>query len=607
MNAIAQRALAPVRTLVVPALLVLVVPLLFESFRLTQMTTVATYLITALGFNIVFGYSGTISFGHAAFALVGAYTAALGQVRYEWGFLQGTVTAALLCAVLGAVTALPTLRMAPFAIAVITLLFLPALTSAIQYFSSFTLGGDGVPAFSELLSTEEQWYLVATIAAVAWLVCRNLIRSPMGRAWEVSRVAPELAESLGVGVTGVRLAAVALSAGLAGLAGALWPLLNGFTSPETFNLGYAVLILVLVVIGGQASVNGPVAGAVVIAAITIGLNEFFAEGGAAVSIVYALLVLAVVLVAPGGAVEIVHRVTGLVARRISRAPAEPPVPETAEADAVEDVVAGTMPATDGATLAVRGVSWHVGGARILTDVAMTARPGTVHGLIGPNGAGKTSLLNCICGYLVADGGSITLDGTPITGRPSKRMRAGISRTFQQPALLDGHTTLQNVLPGVDSHRRRHILEYVFRLPTATREARAAEAEARRWLDVVGLAAVHDLEARRLGPGQRRQLEIARALATRPKVLLMDEPAAGLTTRELRIVERIIRSVADRGVAVVLIEHHFDLVQRVCDEVTVLDAGAVIFAGSPADAARDRAVVEAYLGVEEPQVEQEGMR
>jgi branched-chain amino acid transport system ATP-binding protein/branched-chain amino acid transport system permease protein len=140
-------------------------------------------------------------------------------------------------------------------------------------------------------------------------------------------------------------------------------------------------------------------------------------------------------------------------------------------------------------------------------------------------------------------------------------------------------------------------EYLFRLPRAGHERRSALGEAHRWLQVVGLDTMSGAQARSLGPGQRRQLEIARALATRPKVLLMDEPAAGLTTAELRVVERIIRTVAERGVAVVLIEHHFELVQRVCDEVTVLDAGAAIFRGTSADAATDRGVVEAYLGVE----------
>ncbi|MFC5752944.1 ABC transporter permease subunit [Actinomadura rugatobispora] len=594
MNVLGRISIA--RTILVPLAIILATPVFFDSFRLTTLTTAATYFITALGFNIVFGYAGTISFGHAAFALLGAYTVALGQYHWEWSFGVGAVVATLLCVVVGVVTSVPSLRMAPFAIAVITLLYLAALNSSIQYFKSFTLGGDGVPAFPAELGTAQQWYLVTAVAAVAWLFCRNLIKSPLGRSWEIGRVAPELAESLGVNVPRTKLAAVGISSGLAGLAGAMWPILNGFTSVETFTLSYAILILVIVVVGGQASVNGPVAGSIIVAAITLGLNEKFASGGTVSSLAYAVIVLAVVLLAPGGTVELVNRLWSMLAGRFRRPP-EGAAAEAAEEAPVEELIERTMPETAGATLEAKGVSWNVGAARILDDVSLVARPGTVHGLIGPNGAGKTSLLNCVCGYLEPSAGSLTIAGRPLTGKPSKRSRSGLSRTFQHPALLDHHTVLENLMPGIDSHRRATYAEYLFRLPRAVRERRAMREETERWLEVVGLGGVRDHEARTLGPGQRRQLEIARALATRPQVLLLDEPAAGLTVAELRTVERIIRAVADRGVTVILIEHHFDLVLRVCDEVTVLDAGRVIFRGTPSGAARDETVVEAYLGTD----------
>jgi branched-chain amino acid transport system ATP-binding protein/branched-chain amino acid transport system permease protein len=590
------RRLSIARPILVPLVLILAVPAFFDSFRLTTLITAATYLVTALGFNIVFGYAGTISFGHAAFALLGAYTVALGQYHWQWSFALGAIVATVLCVMVGVVTALPSLRMAPFAIAVITLLYLSALNSSIQYFKDFTLGGDGVPSVPAELDTLQQWFLVTAIAAVAWLFCRNLITSPLGRSWELGRIAPELAESLGVNVTGTRLAAVGISSGLAGLAGAMWPILNGFTSVETFTLNYAILILVIVVVGGQASVNGPVAGSIVVAAITLGLNERFASGGTIASLAYALIVLAVVLLAPGGTIALLDRLRTAVAARLRPSPADP-VSEVPTRP-VEELIQQTMPETTGATLEVKGISWNVGAARVLDEVTLLARPGRVHGLIGPNGAGKTSLLNCVCGYLAPSGGSLTIAGLPLTGKPSRRSRAGLSRTFQHPALLDHRTVLENVIPGVESHRRATYAEYLFRLPRAVRERRAMREEAERWLEVVGLSRVRGHEARTLGPGQRRQLEIARALATRPKVLLLDEPAAGLTIAELGTVEQIIRAVARRGVAVILIEHHFDLVQRVCDEVTVLDAGRVVFRGTPSAAARDENVVEAYLGADQ---------
>jgi branched-chain amino acid transport system permease protein len=249
-----------------------------------------------------------------------------------------------------------------------------------------------------------------------------------------------------------------------------------------------------------------------------------------------------------------------------------------------------------ARLAVEGLARAFGGVRAVDGVSFDVRPGEVHGLIGPNGAGKTTVINLVSGLLAPTGGAIRLEGRPVHGLPPHRVAAlGVARTFQNIRLFPDLSALANVLVGEHLVRRASLLARLLLLPAAAEEERLARDRARALLGRVGLAARSGERARNLSYGDQRRVEIARALASDPRVLLLDEPTAGMNPIEVRAVGALIRQVASEGHSVVLVEHNVKLVMDVCDRVTVLDFGKVIAAGAPADVARDPAVVAAYLG------------
>jgi ABC-type branched-subunit amino acid transport system ATPase component len=231
---------------------------------------------------------------------------------------------------------------------------------------------------------------------------------------------------------------------------------------------------------------------------------------------------------------------------------------------------------------------------VLTDVSLTVQAGQVHGLIGPNGSGKTTLLNCVSG-LISSSGKFRLDGSPLGRRSEVRARTGIARTFQQPILENASALLENIRVGVDANRHVKTFGYILRLPSARREAVDSRRQAVDWLCTLGLYEDSDKPAGALPPGKQRLLEVGRALATHPRVILLDEPAAGLNQAEIDQLERTIRAVRDAGISVLLVDHHVDLVLGVCDEITVLANGRVIATGAPEEIRNSAAVLDAYLG------------
>jgi branched-chain amino acid transport system permease protein len=592
----------PLRFLVGAAIVALLPLVITDHFYLYTLTGGAILLMAVLGLNLAIG-GGIISIGTAGFLLVGAYTVGLAQTRWHMNPLPATLLAGAVCAAIGFVTAFPALKMGPFAVAVVTLMYASVASDLILRFTSFTGGAQGVSANAISFTPNEMWFLTAGVAGLLFVGHRNLIRSPMGRALMMGRRSEPVASSLRISTARFKLAAFTIYAALAGVAGSFYQMLNGPISSETFDVGVSITVLLMVVLGGEASVAGPLLGALVLTIIPLILNQTVSHGGATRDVIYGAILLVVVLVVPGGLAELGNRLTEPLRRRRRVAPArsegtDGPRPSAAGESIDAVALAKLMPqAAEPAELDIRSISKSIGGLRILVDVTFTVEGGSIHGLIGPNGSGKTTLLNCVSGLTKISSGETALAGQVLPGVASRHAKAGVGRTFQTVLLSESDSVRDNLLVGVDAHRRASYVSYALRLPPAVREARQSVGEVTRWSVALGLRHLLDNQVSSLTPRERRLVEIGRALAAHPRVLLLDEPAAGLTGAEIEELESLIRAVRAAGVTVLLVEHHAELVMRLCDRVTVLDVGRVIVTDVPAKVSTDSRVVAAYLGDE----------
>ncbi len=405
--------------------------------------------------------------------------------------------------------------------------------------------------------------LIATLALIAF---RAIDRSGLGRAMRAVRASEIASQCLGLNPVSVRITAFALSAAAAGLAGGLFAPLTSFVSPSGFTFFQSILFLLVVIVGGSGTTLGPLAGAIVV----VMLPQLLAGLAEYQLLFFGAVLLMVLWLAPDG-------IVGEVARRFARRSASH-VPQ-AGAD-----VGAFLRRTDGAPLRSRGLGIAFGGVHALAEVDFAAHPGKVTSLIGPNGAGKTTLINLLGGFYRPDGGTISLGERRLDGLAAHRIaRAGIARTFQTSQLFAGLSVIDNIRVALRGAN-----------PVARMES-DEQALAEALLAFVGYGDAVGRPAIDLPHGDRRLVEIARALASRPRALLLDEPAAGLGAADKLSLAGLIRRIADLGIAVVLVEHDMGLVMSISDAVVVLDAGRVIAAGAPAAVQNDPAVRKAYLG------------
>ncbi|GJD49265.1 Vitamin B12 import ATP-binding protein BtuD [Methylobacterium crusticola] len=528
----------------------------------------AIVLLTAVvgyGLNVLLGLAGLVSLGQVAFYAIGAYAAAI-PVLAGWSFWLAWPFAGLVAAGAGILLAVPALRARGPYLAMVTIAFALIVEHGLVEWKALTGGANGLmgilpPTLGAVpLSEREMTWLSAALAALALVGFTALKHARLGRAMVALRDAEDAAQSIGIRVVPVRAVAFALSAGAAGLAGALFAPLLMFVSPGTFPLSQSILFLLAVVVGGAGTVLGPLLGAALVGVLPellSGLAEYRL-------LFFGSLLLVVLRVAPNG---LVGAVAALRPRRAG--PALRPAP----LDLAGFLGTGARP-----TLAVEGLGIAFGGVTAARDVGFTAAPGRVTSLIGPNGAGKTTILNIVCGFYRPDRGRVRLGALDLAGRPAAAVaRAGIARTYQTTQLFASMSARDNVRLALP--------------PGTAGPARVADA----LLAGVGYAGRPDAPAADLPHVDRRLVEIARALATRPHVLVLDEPAAGLMRAEKDALAQVVRTIAAAGIAVVLVEHDMALVMGVSDHVVVLDAGQVLAAGAPAAVARDPRVVAAYLG------------
>ena len=567
--------------------LALILPVVSNDYWTLIATRAAIYWVLVSGLNLVVGYAGQLAIGWVALLTLGAYTAsvlAAGTVLTPWPAVPAFVAAAAVGAVAGLVVGLPALRLRTFYFAMTTLGFATIVTQIALAWQSVTGGGIGVPgpALAAPFDTALGFYLLClALAALCTWMTANVARSRFGRSLVAVRDAEVAAEISGISKPGLLGAVFLFSGATAGLAGGLFATLQSYITPDAFTFDLSVLFFIAILIGGRGSILGPLIATIVLT----WLPEFAAPLVVWSTFLYAALLLVIVLAVPGGIAALLD--AG------SRRPLASDRAVLPRPDVLPELL-GNMATAD--AIRLEGVVLGFGGVRAIDGLDLLVEPGLVHGLIGPNGSGKTTTLNVICGFNAPETGGVSVGGAALRpGAPGTRAAAGIARTFQTPRLVGEATVLENVMVGGAVSGRATFLEALLSLPRHHRDEAALRRRATLALRTVGLEALADARADRLQHSELRFMEIARALMLRPRFLLLDEPAAGLSAEEIRRLGALVRAISRQGAGVLLVEHHADLIFDVCDTVTVLNLGRTLAAGAPEDIRAHQDVVSAYLG------------
>jgi branched-chain amino acid transport system ATP-binding protein len=540
---------------------------------------VALTAIVGVGLNILVGLTGQISLGHVGFYAIGAYTVAILTLKGV-SFWIALPLAGLIAGAIGLLLSLPALRVSGPYLAMVTIAFAFIVQHLSIEWRELTGGSNGLmglppPSLAGSVFTEREIALLAiTVAGASMLLFYRLAGSAWGKAMVAVRDAETAARSVGLNPVSVKAAAFMLSAGFAGIAGGIFASLLAFVAPDSFPFSQSILFLLACVVGGAGWVLGPAVGA----AVTVVLPELLSGLAEYRLLFFGILLLVVLWLAPEG-------ILGTIARLFHRID-----PRTASPEGF-DIATFLAPAESSGSLEVRDIGISFGGIKAASGVSFGAQPGKVTSVIGPNGAGKTTVLNMIGGFYPPDAGSIRLGDAELAGAQAwKVARAGIGRTYQTTKLFETMSVLDNVLIAMRRGRLGSMLS-----------AAADEADVRSAEGLLAFVGYRDALARAAGDlphVDRRLVEIARALAMRPRVLLLDEPAAGLMSSDKDSLSRLLRRIADAGIAVILVEHDMRLVMRISDHIVVLDAGRPIAAGTPNEVRRDARVLAAYLGVGE---------
>lgn len=564
-------------------------PLLMESaYQQRIFTIVGIYALLSLGYQFVFGHIGALSLTQGTFFGVGAYATAILGARYGLGAELTLLSSVLLPLALAALIAAPVLRLESHYFALATLGVGQVMLLTAVVWQDLTGGSNGLSGIPELsiFGLEFRkgygimaavWTCVALGALLSWRTTRGLY----GAALHVARENPIAALSLGIDTAQLRYAMFLLSAIFAGLAGALYAHTIRVVSPEALEFPIMVTCLTITVVGGRTHIAGAILGAILI----VNLPEWFRVMEKTYLIAYGGALLATIILAPYGLI-------GLLEQWRARLLPEAPRPLPAPLALSSSHGAG---ATGEPLLEVREVRKRFGGLKALNGISLTVKRGEIFGLIGPNGSGKTTLINVITGVYRAESGEIVLDGGSIHTEPSHRIaRSGIARTFQNINLVDEMSVLDNVAVaryGFESGRLAQAIGASWSDP-AWQRARSHAMHLLRALSVEGVA---QSAAGGLAYGLKRKVEIARALALQPKLLLLDEPAAGLNEGEqLDLADRL-RAFAKDGLSILVIEHNMPFLMPLAQRMACLDHGDLIAQGTPAEIRANRLVVEAYLG------------